>query len=155
MMAISMTRLPSPNATDRGVTAGNPLLPLAAGRALSGAVMLVGAVPLCRLAGVTERPATARKIGVALAVIDGASALAAVAARSPTTRQKVAAANAGTDLATAAVLAACGVRRQGRARMVSAAGVVFVTGGAIGWMRAGRSYRRPAPSTPPPATASA
>jgi len=114
-------------------TNSNPLIPLAAGRALFGGIAVAGAVPLCRLAGITAEPARARRIGLALAVVDVASVVAALRASTVGGRRRVSNVNASSDLSIATALAVMAQRRNGRARMLNLAARSSVAGGGVAW----------------------
>jgi hypothetical protein len=128
-----------PSTSDaRAAAAPNPLLLLAAGRAAFGVVAVAAAVPLCRMAEITTQRGTARRIGVALAVIDGVSVIGALASSNSDARRRVAIVNASSDLIMAAGLAGLAMRRHGRARAVNMIGGASVAGGGLAWVRMAR-----------------
>jgi hypothetical protein len=111
----------------------NPLLRLAAGRAAFGAVAVGAAVPLCRLAEITSEPGSARRVGLLVAAIDGASVAGALSASSTRALRRVCVLNAATDLAMASTLLGLATRRRGSARFVNAVAAFSVLGGAVAW----------------------
>jgi hypothetical protein len=123
------------------VDTSNTLLPLAAGRAAFGGVAVLGAVPLCRVAEITTEPGAARWLGVAIAGVDSVSVLAAVVARSPANRRRVAVVNATTDMIMAGALVAFVMKRTGVARLVNGLAAASVFGGACAWANAAKRIR--------------
>lgn len=116
-----------------------PFDPLVMGRGLSAAVAWGAAAPLCRLTGLTDDLTLARRLGIAVAAVDGLSLAAAVAARTRASQRRAALLNAGTDLVLASALFAHSARQSGSRRVTSGAAGAFVLGGAAGWMRASQT----------------
>jgi hypothetical protein len=116
-----------------------PFVPLVVGRALSGALAWGAAGQLCRLTGLTGDVALARRLGVAVAAVDGLSLAAVVAARTPASQRRAAILNAGTDLVLATALLVHSAQQSGSRRITSTAAGALVLGGVAGWMRASRT----------------
>jgi hypothetical protein len=110
-------------------------MPLAAGRAAFGLVAVAAAAPLCRLAKISLPVSQVRTI---VAVVDGASVLAALAASSTRARYRVSVLNATTDLAMGLTMIGLATRRTGVARAANVAGAIAALGGASAWANAAR-----------------
>jgi hypothetical protein len=95
--------------------------------------------PLCRLTGLTDDVLLARRLGLAVAAVDGLSLATVVAARTRASQRRAALLNAGSDLILASALFVHSARQSGSRRITSAGAGAFVLGGAAGWMQASRA----------------
>jgi hypothetical protein len=117
---------------------GQPLRMPVAGRSAAGVAPFTLAIPLCRLAGLTTNPRTARTVGLVLAVSDFAGVLSVVGSSTSDGQRRAARINALADVLLATALLLLGLRRQSRERSVALVLSASVWFGAGAWLMGAR-----------------
>jgi hypothetical protein len=105
-----------------------------AGRSTAGLVALGFAPPMCRLMGITDESAVARRVGAVVAATDFAGVINVLASSTARAQRRAAVVNATLDVVLATGLLGLGIRRHGTHRAAAILASATVWFGAGAWL---------------------